>query len=55
VEGAYLVLKNFQSLSAEELDRFGISRVPAVFINGKMAEGWDVPGFLDEFTAGCGC
>ena len=54
-EGVYLVLKNFQSFSVEELDRFGILRVPAVFINGKRAEGWDVPGFLDEFTAGCGC
>jgi len=55
LDGVYLVLKNFQSFSAEELDRFGISRVPAVFINGKRAEGWDAPGFLDEFTAGCGC
>ena len=54
-EGVYLVLKNFRNFSAEELKRFGISRVPAVFINGKRAAGWDIPGFLDEFTAGCGC
>jgi uncharacterized membrane protein/glutaredoxin len=54
-EGVYLVMKNFRNFSAEELDKLGISRAPVVFINGKKAEGWDVPGFLDEFTAGCGC
>jgi glutaredoxin len=54
-EGVYLVLKNFRNFSSVELDRLGISRAPTVFINGKIAEGWDVPGFLDEFTDGCGC
>jgi len=51
----YLVLKNHERLSAEELERLEISRLPAVFINGKRADGWDLPGFWDEFAEACGC
>jgi uncharacterized membrane protein len=51
----YLVLKNYRNFSAAELDKLGISRAPAVFINGKRAEGWDISGFLDDYTVGCDC
>jgi uncharacterized membrane protein len=32
-----------------------ISRLPAVFVDGKLAAGWEVPGFLERFTLDCGC
>jgi uncharacterized membrane protein/glutaredoxin len=51
----YLLLKNVKSLSRTQLEELKAARVPSVFVDGKMAAGWDVPGFLDKFTEDCGC
>lgn len=51
----YLVLKNAAHLSADTLQSLDIQRVPAVFIDGKFAAGWQLDGFLDRFVNDCGC
>ena len=51
----YLVLKNVKNLTARQLKRLDVTKTPAVFIDGKMAAGWEVSGFLDVFTQDCGC
>lgn len=51
----YLIMKNHQDLPVERLKELGVEHVPAVFINGRRALGWDMPGFLDQFTEDCGC
>lgn len=51
----YLVIKNVRSLSPDNLNNLNVARLPAVFIDGKLAEGWEVPGFLDPFLEDCGC
>ncbi len=32
-----------------------ISRVPAVLIDGKLALGWNIKGFMKEFIEECEC
>ena len=51
----YLVIKNVRSLSAGNLNHLNVTRFPTVFVDGKLAEGWEVPGFLDPFFEDCGC
>jgi glutaredoxin len=51
----YLVMKNIDSLSKAQLKQFGITRVPVVFIDGKRADGWEMPGFMDAYFEDCGC
>jgi uncharacterized membrane protein/glutaredoxin len=51
----YLILKNHKYLSEKLLTSLKIRQLPVVFIDGKRADGWDVPGFLKEFTDDCGC
>lgn len=51
----YLVLKNTKEVPPELLKELQIDRVPEVFINGKRAAGWDIPGFLDKYTEDCDC
>jgi len=53
----HLILKDVQRLSEIELARLQdqTAKLPAVFVNGKHAAGWDVPGFLERFTLDCGC
>ena len=51
----YLVLKNASSMSPVKLKDLNVARLPAVFIDGKLAEGWELPGFLDPFLEDCGC
>lgn len=51
----YLVMKNYQDIDPETLKLWGVERVPQVFIDGRAAKGWDIPGFLEEFTDDCGC
>jgi uncharacterized membrane protein/glutaredoxin len=53
----HLILKDVQRLTDVERARLKeqISKLPAVFVNGKHADGWEVPGFLDRFTLDCGC
>ncbi len=51
----YLVLKNVKSFSPHQLKALNVTKTPAVFIDGKMAVGWEMPGFLNEFTKDCGC
>ena len=51
----YLVMKNIDGISKEHLRQLGITRVPVVFIDGKRADGWEIPGFMDEYLNDCGC
>ena len=51
----YLVIKNVRSMSAGNLIDLNVTSFPAVFIDGKLAQGWEVPGFLDPFLEDCGC
>lgn len=51
----YMIEKNYKNLSEERLKQLNIKKVPAVFINGKFAEAWDIPGFLTEFIKNCEC
>lgn len=52
---AYLVLKNFNNFTEPELKKMEISRVPAVLIDGKLALGWNIKGFMKEFIEECEC
>ena len=51
----YLVLKNARTIPKQQLNSLEITKLPAVFIDGKFAQGWMVPGFLEKFTEDCGC
>jgi len=51
----YLVLKNVKDFTPHQLQALNVSQTPTVFIDGKKAAGWEVPGFLNEFTRDCGC
>ncbi len=51
----YLVVKETSSLGHAALEEMQVRHVPAVFVDGRHAEGWQVPGFLDQFTKDCGC
>ena len=51
----YLIIKNQNTISESKLEEFGITCTPAVFINGKKADGWETSGFLERFTKDCGC
>jgi len=51
----YLVLKNTKRFTPHQLKTLGVTKTPTVFIDGKMAVGWEMPGFLNEFTKDCGC
>ena len=51
----YLVMKNVSANSKQKMSQWDVSKVPAVFVDGKRALGWEVPGFLNKFTENCGC
>jgi uncharacterized membrane protein/glutaredoxin len=53
----HLIVKDVQRLPDAEHTRLKnqTAQLPAVFINGKHAAGWEVPGFLERFTQDCGC
>ena len=51
----YLVLKNVKHFTPRQLDTLGVGKTPTIYIDGKKAAGWEVPGFLNEFTRDCGC
>ena len=51
----YLLLKETGRMDTALLQRYGIEGVPAVFIDGRRARGWQVPGFLAPFVEDCGC
>ena len=51
----YLVVKETSRLSGPALEEAGVRHVPAVFVDGRHAEGWQVPGFLEQFTEDCRC
>ena len=53
----HLILKDVQRLTDVErnLLKEQISKLPSVFVYGKHAAGWEVPGFLERFTLDCGC
>ena len=51
----YLLLKEVGPMDTALLERYGIEGVPAVFIDGRRAKGWQVPGFLTPFVEDCGC
>lgn len=51
----YLLLKDYRKISRQRLEEIEVKRAPAVFIDGRRAEGWDVPGFLAPYTEDCGC
>ena len=46
----YLVLKNVKDFTPDQLEKLQVTKTPAIFIDGKLAVGWEMPGFLDEFT-----
>ena len=51
----YLLLKNVDTLPKTLLEVLNITHVPVVFIDGKQADGWELPGFMDPFVEDCGC
>jgi glutaredoxin len=51
----YLVMKNVASITEDRLRDYEVKRVPAVFIDGRRARGWQVTGFLDRYVEDCGC
>lgn len=51
----YLILKNVRHIPRERLQTVHVSQVPAVFVDGKRAEGWEVAGFFDRYVNDCGC
>lgn len=51
----YLVIKEASGISPSTLQGLQVQQVPAVFIDGRFAEGWQAPGFLETFTDDCGC
>jgi len=51
----YLVMKNIAHVQPDRLQALNVNQVPSVFIDGKAAFGWQVPGFLDPFINDCGC
>jgi uncharacterized membrane protein/glutaredoxin len=51
----YLVLKNIKNFTPHQLKTLAVTKTPTVFIDGKMAVGWEMPGFLNEFKKDCGC
>ena len=53
----HLILKDVQRLTEIEFAHLQdqTAKLPAVFVNGKHAAGWDAPGFLERFTLDCGC
>lgn len=51
----YLVIKEVSRLSPSVLEKLQVRQVPAVFVDGRFAEGWQLPGFLDTFAKDCGC
>lgn len=53
--GIYLLLKTVDPAQLQSLSTFGFEKVPAVFIDGRRALGWQMPGFMDIFTEDCGC
>lgn len=53
-DAVYLVLKNFSTIPKTRLKELQVKHVPMVFVNGREAKGWDLPGFFDEYLD-CGC
>lgn len=51
----YLILKHRKYIPEPLLKQLHLLRMPVVFIDGKFAEGWDFPGFLQPFVEDCGC
>jgi len=51
----YLLLKNYTSFTRQALEEMKVDKAPILFINGQMAIGWEIPGFLDNYTEDCGC
>jgi hypothetical protein len=51
----HLIIKDISSLSPSALQQLGVEQLPAVFVDGRFAEGWYLPGFLDTFVQDCGC
>lgn len=51
----YLLMKDAERVSPATLQELQVHQVPAIFIDGRFAEGWQVDGFLDPFVEDCGC
>jgi uncharacterized membrane protein len=51
----YLVVREVSRMSPSALENLQVRQVPAVFIDGRLAEGWQLPGFLETFAKDCGC
>ena len=52
----YVIFKNINSLSVARLHEIGVKGAPAVFLNGRLAEGWEVSGFFREVLGDeCDC
>ena len=51
----YLLMRETGRIPPTTLEAMRLRQVPAVFIDGRYAEGWQVPGFLEFFTRDCGC
>jgi len=47
----YLVLKKYSHFPAEVIEILNITHVPMVFVNGREAEGWDLPDFFADYIA----
>lgn len=54
-KSVYLIVKHRKHIPEPLLKQLDLSRMPVVFIDGKFAEGWDFPGFLQPFVEDCGC
>jgi hypothetical protein len=51
----HLIVKDISSFSPSAQQQLGVEQLPAVFVDGRFAEGWYLPGFLDTFVQDCGC
>ena len=54
-QAVYLIVKHRRHTPALLLHRLDIIRIPAVYIDGKYAEGWNYQDFLQPFIDDCGC
>ena len=51
----YLIMKNYADMNKEMLKKMKVEHAPVVFINGRRADAWELPGFMKKFTDDCGC
>ena len=54
-ETIYLITKNYDTLQDKSIGDQPIRNVPLIYVDGKRAEGWELPEFFRPFIEDCGC